>query len=386
MFESYEDGSEIVFVLRNTIDIRINKKLFQQLSKKHSPEEIISRLAPKSLRHHVTQRKLVYVTRESGIPLIGHTAFGLIDRGTNVIQVRPISGCNLNCIFCSVDEGKSRTRVTDFIVEVDHLVEEFEKLVELKGASKIEAHIDGQGEPFLYPYIAELVDRLAAVKGVEVVSAQSNGMPLTSDLLKKVEGKLSRLNLSINSLDEKLARTLAGTNLYDLKGVKQIAMEVAASKVDLLLAPVWIPDWNDGEIERIIEFGIEIGAGKIFPPFGVQKYIKYPLGRRPKGCRIQPFEQFYSALGQLERKYGVKLILKREDFGIHRRKSCERVFRKGEILDLKLVEHGRVTGEMLAASRGRVIQVINTDKKTGSRVRARIVRTRDNIYVAESQK
>lgn len=384
--ESYEDGSDIVFVLRNTIDIRINKKLYRQMSKRHKPEEIISRLAPKCLRHHVTQRELVYVTRESGLPLMGHTAFGLIDRGTNVIQVRPISGCNLNCLFCSVDEGKSTTRITDYIVEVDYLAEGFKELVDLKGAEKIEAHIDGQGEPFLYPYMAELIDKLAGIKGVEVISAQTNGIPLTADFLEEVEGKLSRINLSINSLDEQLARVLAGTYHYDLKHVRQIAVEIARSRIDLLLAPVWVTNWNDGEIERIIEFGLEIGAGKRFPAFGVQKYIKYLLGRKPKGCRVQTFKQFYFALRKLERKYGVKLVLRKEDFGIHRRKSYKRIFRNGEVLDLRLVEHGRVRGEMLAVERDRIVQVINTDKQSGAKVKARIVRTRDNIYVAEPLK
>ncbi|MFP3179020.1 MAG: radical SAM protein, partial [Thermocladium sp.] len=34
-------------------------------------------------------------------PLVGSLAFGIIDRGTNVIEVRPTSICSLSCIFCS---------------------------------------------------------------------------------------------------------------------------------------------------------------------------------------------------------------------------------------------------------------------------------------------
>jgi uncharacterized Fe-S cluster-containing radical SAM superfamily enzyme len=48
--------------------------------------------------------KIVFKIRRP-IPLVGHIAFGVIDRGTNIIQVRPTSLCNLNCIFCSVDAG-----------------------------------------------------------------------------------------------------------------------------------------------------------------------------------------------------------------------------------------------------------------------------------------
>ena len=39
------------------------------------------------------------------MPLVGHVAFGIIDRGTNLLQIRPTSLCPLSCIFCSVDAG-----------------------------------------------------------------------------------------------------------------------------------------------------------------------------------------------------------------------------------------------------------------------------------------
>ena len=50
-------------------------------------------------------KKLIKITKESGIPLLGAIAFGIIDRGTDLIQVRPTSVCNLNCVYCSTDSG-----------------------------------------------------------------------------------------------------------------------------------------------------------------------------------------------------------------------------------------------------------------------------------------
>ena len=88
--ETYDEGGEKVFVMRDTIEVRIPKQFYSQLKRKYSDEEIVSIHEPKRLRLHQTKRELIYVTRESGIPLVGHTAFGLIDRGTNLIQVRPI--------------------------------------------------------------------------------------------------------------------------------------------------------------------------------------------------------------------------------------------------------------------------------------------------------
>ncbi len=61
-------------------------------------------------------QKIINVGSE--IPLIGTIMFGLIDRGTNLIQVRPTSLCNLNCPYCSVDSGEeSKTRVSAYVVE-----------------------------------------------------------------------------------------------------------------------------------------------------------------------------------------------------------------------------------------------------------------------------
>ena len=51
------------------------------------------------------KRQLVNITKESKIPLIGCIAFGIIDRGTNLLQVRCTSLCNMNCAFCSTDAG-----------------------------------------------------------------------------------------------------------------------------------------------------------------------------------------------------------------------------------------------------------------------------------------
>jgi len=115
------------------------------------------------------ERKLFEI--DSSIPLVGCIAFGLIDRGTNLIQVRPISTCPLSCIFCSTNAGpKSKIRQTEYIVPLDYLVEEFDKLVAFKGRRKIEAHIDTVGDPITYPHIVELVSRLSQIEGVEVVS------------------------------------------------------------------------------------------------------------------------------------------------------------------------------------------------------------------------
>jgi len=221
------------------------------------------------------------------------------------------------------------------------------------------------------------------VPQVKVISVQTNGMLLDAEKIKEMEGLLDRINLSISALDDRKARMLAGTNLYDVEHVKDVARAIASSKIDLLLAPVWVPGFNDEEIPKIIEFGLEIGAGKRWPAFGIQNYVRYQFGKKVKG-RPMKFAEFFRRLEGYEKRYGLKLRLSPADFNIHKAPSLHKVFRKGERLRLKLVAPGRVFGEMLAVERDRVIGVL-TDKPVGAIVSAEITRTTDGVYVATTK-
>ena len=56
-----------------------------------------------SLKNKIVNKRSFYIHKYSGIPLMGTNYFGIIDRGTNLIEIKPITSCNLGCIFCSVD-------------------------------------------------------------------------------------------------------------------------------------------------------------------------------------------------------------------------------------------------------------------------------------------
>ena len=377
MLKEFDTKDEKVFVFRDIVEIRIPKEVYINLSKKYNKEYIISFCNNKKILNRVTGRELVFITKESGIPLIGHSAFGIIDRGTNLLQVRCITGCNLNCIFCSVDEGKfSKTRKTDYIVDPDYIIEKVKEIAKFKG-NGVEIHLDGQGEPTLYPYLEYLVEEISKIREVKIISMQTNGILLNDERISTLEKYVTRINLSLNALDEKLARVLSG-GAYPLRKVIENAEMIANSKMDLLIAPVWVPGYNDREIPKIIEFALEIGAGKKFPPLGIQKYIPYRFGRKV-GKSIS-FREFYKKLSEYEKEYGVKLILKPEDFGIEKRKRIENPFKKGEIVKARIVAEGRLKGEKICVARDRAIAVI-TDKKIGEVVEFEVVRTKDNIIV-----
>lgn len=377
MLREFEERGEKVFLIRNLIEVRIPKKVYEKLERRYSKEYIISFSEEKKVLNHVTKRPLYYITRESGIPLLGYNAFGLIDRGTNLIQVRPITGCNLNCIFCSVDEGRfSRTRFVDYIVDPDYILEEFRKIAEFKGKG-VEAHIDGQGEPTLYPYLIDLVKGLKEIREVKVISMQTNGILLNEKIIDELEGCVDRINLSVSALSQDVANRLYGVR-YPLRKVLEVAECIANSKIDLLIAPVWIPGYNDGEIPKIIEWALEIGAGKRFPPLGIQKYIPHKHGRKPK-VRVMTFKEFYEKLREFEKEYGVKLVLSPKDFGIEKRERFPSPIRKGEVYSAEIILPGRMKGEKLCVAKGRLISVF-TDKEVGEFVKVKIARDKDGIF------
>ena len=323
------------------------------------------------------------ITRKSEIPLVGSLYFGIIDRGTSLLQVRPSCGCNLNCPFCSVDAGpESTTRATSYEVEMEYLVEAVEEIARFKGTG-VECHIDSPGEPVIYPYLPELIAALRQIEEVSVISLQTNGTLLTTAKIAALErAGLDRINLSLHALDPKIAQLLAGVDWYDIEKLTDAAKAVVASRIDLLIAPVFIPGINDAEIPKLIRFAQAIGAGKRFPPLGIQKFEHYRYGRSPKGVKAQSWWQFYNrSIRPWEKEFGIKLQLDSvRDFGMVRRPFIPLVFSKGEKVTVEIRAPGWITGKMLGVARNRVVSIFNCDKKAGQ-VRVKIVSNKHNIYM-----
>src|SRR6056297_1266029 len=146
-----------------------DKKLFFESSPKKVEKKlsIILNKGLRNLKNRLRGKETIFINEDLGLPLIGSNEFGLIDRGTNIIEVKPVTGCNFNCIFCSISEGPNSKR--DLLVDLDYLIKEFRELASIKKLP-VEANIGPQGEPLLYPKIVELVKELKATPNVEVVS------------------------------------------------------------------------------------------------------------------------------------------------------------------------------------------------------------------------
>lgn len=355
----------------------------QKLENKFMP--LLDR-AFKALRSVLTGHDAVYVHRNSGIPLIGTLYFGIVDRGTNMIEVKPITGCNIDCIFCSVDEGKSSRKTADFVVETEYLADEVRKLAGYKqdstesrkkgegcGEVKLDLFINTHGEPLLYANIVELVKLLRGIEHVRTISAMTNCTLLTRKLADDlIHAGLNQLNLSLNAIDKAKANELAGTAGYDISQVLDMARYVA-DKLKLIIAPVWIKGVNDEEIPKVAAFAKEIGAD-----IGIQNYLVHRKGR--KIAKQVEWDDFYAQLDKWEQETGVDLKAKEHTLG--KTRALEKPFRKGDVVTAELVSRGRMKNEMLAAAQGRVISLVYCEKQRG-KVKVHILRDKDNVFVGE---
>src|SRR3989344_9271978 len=131
-------------------------------------------------------KSLVKIDDSSGIPLIGALSFGIIDRGSNLIQVRASTFCNMNCQFCSTDGGPYSKRISNYQVDVNYVLKWIKEVVEFKDCD-VEINIDSVGEPSAYPQLSELVKGVRALDKVKVVSMQSNGTLFNEKMIKDLE-------------------------------------------------------------------------------------------------------------------------------------------------------------------------------------------------------
>jgi len=340
--------------------------------------------------------RLLYAV-DASVPQVGTLAFGLVDRGTNVVEVRPTSLCALSCIFCSVNAGPlSKIRWADYVVEADALLSALEEVARFKKINDVEVHIDGMGDPGAYPHLAELVEGAKAIKGVAVASMQTRLYMLDEEKIRRLaRAGLDRINVSIDALDAALAKKLAGAEWYDVERVLQLVKTALEAGINVVISPVWIPGYNDGEMPKIVKWAVENGVGRgLYTPVLIQKYIPHKRGRRVK-TKPMTWGEFWSRLKKTEKETGVSLIPKPGEYNIHKAPELPKPYKVGEVVELEIVARGIFKGEMLGVPKtrrntavwDRAITTIHgpqaSDNLIGHRIRVKILENTHNIYLAK---
>ncbi len=331
-----------------------------------------------TLKTKITGNKATYVHKNSGLPLIGNVAFGIVYRNSSIIEIKPATSCNLDCVYCSISEGLSSTK-NDFIVEKDYLVEELKTLIDFV-AEPVEVHIGVQGEPFLYTDIENLFADLEELPAVHTVSIDTNGTLLNRERIDRLSrfSKL-QLNLSLDAIDEGTAKIMAGTKSYNVNHIKDVIASAAAKMPrSPIVAPVLTSGYNEQELEKIILF---IKSLPRQPILGIQNFLQYKTGRTPS--QELPWKDFYALLEQLEQKHEIKLKLGKNDFNVKETKELPRPFREGEVVRATIKSIDRFPRSVIAVAQNRTISVPNCEFRKDKKITVKIVRDKHNVFVGK---
>ena len=139
-------------------------------------------------------------------------------RKIDYLRISLTDRCNLRCIYCMPKEG------IDLISHFDVLrIEEIERIVRVATRIGIKSVRLTGGEPTVRRGVVDLVRSLSSMPEIENVSMTTNGILLPSMAAELKEAGLSRVNISLDTLDreqyaritrrDRLPDTLAGIDL-----------------------------------------------------------------------------------------------------------------------------------------------------------------------------
>lgn len=164
------------------------------------------------------------------------------------LRISVTDRCNLRCQYCMPQEGlkwKKRSEILSY--------EEIEKLAAIfvsMGIKKI--RLTG-GEPLVRHDLITLVEKLAAIQGLETLAMTTNATLLAPQAKRLKELGLSAINISLDSFRRERLTEIARVDCYEtvMAGVEAA---IAAGFKSLKLNMVVIAGFNDDEVLDFARF------------------------------------------------------------------------------------------------------------------------------------
>lgn len=318
------------------------------------------------------------IDENSQVPLFGLDFLGILDRGTNVLEIKPITICNLHCQYCFVSAGDY---TTNFIAEPSYLVKWIQKAIDLKQCNDIEIHFAPYGEILLYKPLLSVITRLKQIKQISKITMQTNGLLLTSEIIQKLsDAGVYRLNISLNSMDPSKCANYCGVKNYNLVHLLKMFDDVLKSSMQLLIAPVWFKNVNDQGIIDIIDYVKQKNTeGYVWPKLrlGIQNYLTYKTGRKIKKTRMKQFSYFYHLLHEMEQEHHLHLRLYPKDFGIDKTSPILAPVSQGDHANVTIIMKSRWNNEYIALlDENWAVKVITkVELEKGQKIRVKFIKS-----------
>jgi len=215
-------------------------------------------------------------------------------REVNYLRLSVTERCNLNCFYCRGDSSSCSAGEHD-AVSLNH--EDYLNIVRAFASSGVEKVRITGGEPLLVNGIERLVKDISGVKGIKEITMTTNACYLRSMAGKLAEAGVSRVNISLDSLQEANFKYITNGGLLN-QVWEGIEAAVEAGLVPVKINVVLLKNINHREVMDFARLTIEKPMDVRFiefMPFGEhsREWEKYFLS-------LNYVEEACSTLGEIE--------------------------------------------------------------------------------------
>ncbi len=173
--------------------------------------------------------------------------------------------CNFDCLYCELSPALTIDK-QEKSVSVDEIIDELTKsLQEHKNIDVIT--ITANGEPTLYPYLDELIDKIDTIKGSIKTLILTNSARLTDKKVYKTLLKFDQVKLSLDAISvdifKKIDRPHKDINIEDIAlHVKEFSHEF---KGILFIEILFVNGLNDtkDEIKKLNDLLLHVSVNRI---------------------------------------------------------------------------------------------------------------------------
>lgn len=170
------------------------------------------------------------------------------ERHIHYLRVSVTDLCNLKCQYCMPEDGIAKKDHQD-ILRIEEYLRLIEEMVEL-GVDKV--RLTG-GEPLVRRGIVDLVRGIGKMDGVKDLAITTNGVLLKKYAKELKDAGLTRVNISIDTLDPGKYREITrGGNIEDVLAGIEEARSVGLLPIKLNV--VLINGFNTDEVEDFIKW------------------------------------------------------------------------------------------------------------------------------------
>ena len=171
------------------------------------------------------------------------------------LRVSVTDKCDLRCTYCMPAEGLPWLPRAEVLTD-DELVRLVDIAVRLLGVREV--RLTG-GEPLIRPGLPGLVARLAALEPRPALSLTTNGVALGRLAVPLAQAGLDRVNVSLDTLDPELFRTLTRRDRH-ARVVAGIDAALAAGLGPVKINTVLMRGVNDHEAAELLRWSLERGC------------------------------------------------------------------------------------------------------------------------------